>query len=141
LPSMLSYQKQVKAESMLNTPPTYNWYIVGLVLKWIKAHGGLETMAKQNMEKARLLYDCIDANDFYQNPVAKRNRSRMNVPFTLADASLDSLFLQQAAQAGLANLKGHRLVGGMRASIYNAMPIEGVQQLVSFMDDFAQREG
>jgi phosphoserine aminotransferase len=121
---------------MLNTPPTFGWYLAGLVFKWLKGQGGLAAVGEQNQRKATLMYDAIDASSFYANPVARDNRSWMNVPFTLAKPELDGEFLKRAEQEGLMNLKGHRSVGGMRASIYNAMPEEGVQALVDFMAEF-----
>jgi phosphoserine aminotransferase len=127
--------------SMSNTPPTFGWYMAGLVFKWLKAEGGLEAVGARNAAKAKLLYDYIDASGFYANPIEKAARSWMNVPFTLASAELEKPFAQEAQAAGLTNLEGHRSVGGMRASIYNAMPLEGVQALVSFMQDFARRHG
>ena len=138
-PSVMNYKLQADADSMLNTPATYAMYVAGLVFKWLKALGGVAEIERRNVAKARLLYDCIDASAFYANPVAKPDRSRMNVPFTLADAKLDAEFLKGAEAAGMVQLKGHRLVGGMRASIYNAMPIEGVQALVAYMKDFEKR--
>jgi phosphoserine aminotransferase len=139
---VLSYAAQAKDGSMLNTPPTFAWYLAGLVFKWLREQGGLEAMAERNRAKAELLYRAIDdSGGFYRNPVAPRARSWMNVPFTLKDAALDGAFLKQSEAAGLLALKGHRAVGGMRASIYNAMPIEGVQALVDFMADFARRSG
>ncbi|MFN3919135.1 MAG: 3-phosphoserine/phosphohydroxythreonine transaminase [Methylohalobius sp.] len=140
-PSIWDYRLQAKEGSMLNTPPTYNWYILGLVLEWLREQGGVAAIEKRNVEKADLLYQAIDRSDFYHNPVDPRYRSRMNVPFTLADPSLDAVFLQEAEAQGLVNLKGHRSVGGMRASIYNAMPIEGVRALVDFMQEFERRYG
>jgi len=140
-PSVWDYQAMAAEGSMLNTPPTFGWYIAGLVLKWVKARGGLEAMGERNREKAELLYRTIDDSGFYRNPVAKACRSWMNVPFTLARPELDQAFLTEARAAGLASLEGHRSVGGMRASIYNAMPLEGVQALVAFMQDFARRRG
>ncbi len=140
-PSMLDYAAQAKAGSMLNTPPTYAWYIAGLVFEWLLEQGGLEAMGRRNEAKAGRLYAAIDGSDFYANPVAPGARSWMNVPFTLADSSLDGRFLEEAGDAGLKNLKGHRSVGGMRASIYNAMPLEGVQALVDFMAAFERRHG
>ncbi|BCX81564.1 phosphoserine aminotransferase [Methylomarinovum caldicuralii] len=140
-PQVFDYARQAEAGSMLNTPPTYSWYLLGLVLEWLRDQGGVEGIEKRNVEKAGLLYGAIDASDFYRNPVDPRYRSRMNVPFTLADPSLDSLFLEEAKAEGLVNLKGHRSVGGMRASIYNAMPLEGVQALVQFMREFERRHG
>jgi len=124
---------------MLNTPPTFAWYIAGLVFKWIKASGGLRALAERNKLKAQALYAAIDASEFYSNPVARDSRSRMNVTFTLRDPDLDKLFLSEAAAAQLQGLKGHRAVGGMRASLYNAMPLVGVERLVEFMRDFERR--
>jgi phosphoserine aminotransferase len=139
---VLSYAAQAKDGSMLNTPPTFAWYLAGLVFKWLRNQGGLEAMADRNRAKAELLYRAIDSSGgFYRNPVVPRARSWMNVPFTLIDAALDTAFLKESEAAGLLALKGHRAVGGMRASIYNAMPIEGVQTLVDFMADFARRKG
>ena len=122
LPNILRYRSHADGGSMLNTPPTFGWYLAGLVFKWLKEQGGLEVVGKLNQRKAALLYNAIDTSDFYANPVARDCRSWMNVPFTLARPELDGEFLGQAEQAGLMNLKGHRSVGGMRASIYNAMP-------------------
>jgi phosphoserine aminotransferase len=125
---------------MYNTPPTYGIYIAGLVFQWLKKNGGIAAMERANIAKAELLYAAIDAsNGFYHCPVNKADRSRMNVPFTLKDSSLDGEFLKQADMRGLLQLKGHRSVGGMRASIYNAMPLAGVQALVDFMNEFAQK--
>lgn len=138
-PSMFNYVTHVEGESMANTPPTYSWYLAGLVFQWLKEKGGLDAMAEINQRKAAKLYDAIDNNEFYSNPVKKENRSWMNVPFILKNADLDPAFLAEAKQAGLATLKGHRSVGGMRASIYNAMPEEGVDALIQFMNDFASR--
>jgi phosphoserine aminotransferase len=135
-PSVFDYQQQVNNDSMYNTPPTFSWYLAGLVFEWLIEQGGVDAMEKVNAEKAALLYSCIDASDFYNNKIATENRSKMNVTFQLADNRLDTVFLEQAEQAGLLALKGHRFVGGMRASIYNAMPIEGVKALVSFMQEF-----
>ncbi len=132
-PSFLHYKTMDKFDSMYNTPPTYSWYLAGLVFKWLKEQGGLTAIAQRNAQKAALLYQCIDNCELYQ--------TKMNVTFHLPSSDLDSLFLQQAEQAGLTALKGHRIVGGMRASIYNAMPIEGVQALTEFMQDFARRHG
>lgn len=140
-PSIFDYKVQAEHESMLNTPPTFAVYIAGLVFEWIKDKGGLAAMERINAEKARLLYDFLDASDFYASPVAKADRSRMNVPFTLKNPALDDEFLRQAKERGLVQLKGHRSVGGMRASIYNAMPIEGVRRLVEFMREFAVKHG
>ncbi|HXR58368.1 MAG TPA: 3-phosphoserine/phosphohydroxythreonine transaminase [Burkholderiales bacterium] len=138
-PSIMDYKAQAAADSMLNTPATYSIYIAGLVFKWLKQQGGLAVMEKKNIEKAKLLYDLLDQSSFYRNPVARQDRSRMNVPFTLADAKLDEAFLKGAEKEGMVQLKGHRSVGGMRASIYNAMPIEGVKCLVDYMKEFARR--
>lgn len=135
-PTMYQYKTHADHNSMYNTPPTYAIYIMGLVLDWLKRKGGLAAMEEINISKAKLLYDLIDSSDFYQCPVAKPDRSRMNIPFTLRDAALDSEFLKQAKAHGLLQLKGHRSVGGMRASVYNAMPYEGVMALVSFMKEF-----
>ncbi len=135
-PAMFSYAKHANNDSMYNTPPTYAWYLAGLVFQWIKEKGGLSAMAEINQRKAQKLYDAIDASDFYSSPVEVSCRSWMNVPFTLANPDLDGDFLAQAAQQGLLSLKGHRSVGGMRASIYNAMPEAGIDALVSFMREF-----
>jgi len=140
-PSVMDYKLQADADSMLNTPPTYSMYIAGLVFKWLKALGGVAEIERRNVAKAKLLYDTLDATRFYANPVAKEDRSRMNVPFTLKNDKLDEEFLKQAKARGLAELKGHRAVGGMRASIYNAMPAEGVKSLVEFMRDFEKAKG
>jgi phosphoserine aminotransferase len=140
-PSMFDYQQHADNGSMLNTPPTYAWYLAGLVFQWLKKQGGLEAMADINQRKADKLYAAIDASDFYQCPVDVESRSWMNVPFTLADASLDADFLAGAKAAGLVSLKGHRSVGGMRASIYNAMPEAGVAALVDFMKEFERARG
>ncbi|KOC92762.1 3-phosphoserine/phosphohydroxythreonine transaminase [Winslowiella iniecta] len=141
LPSILDYKVLADNESMFNTPPTFAWYLSGLVFKWLKEQGGVSEIDKRNQAKADLLYGVIDNSDFYRNGVAPANRSRMNVPFQLADASLDKLFLEESFAAGLHALKGHRVVGGMRASIYNAMPLEGVKTLTDFMVDFERRHG
>ena len=135
-PTVFDYKVQAEAESMYNTPPTYGIYIAGLVFKHLLAKGGLVAMEAQNRAKAKLIYDLLDASSLYQSPVALENRSLMNIPFTLKDAALDEDFLKQAKVAGLVQLKGHKSVGGMRASIYNAMPVEGVKALVAFMQDF-----
>ena len=140
-PSAYDYAKQAEADSMLNTPPTYAWYIAGLVFKWLKGQGGLAGMAKINERKAKKLYAAIDGSGFYRNPVEKASRSWMNVPFILANPDLDKEFLAGAAQAGLMTLEGHRSVGGMRASIYNAMPEAGVDALIHYMADFEKRKG
>jgi phosphoserine aminotransferase len=138
---MLDYKIQADNESMLNTPPTYAIYIAGLVFEWLKRNGGIAAIEAKNVAKARLLYDYIDQSKLYRNPVALADRSRMNVPFTLIDEKLDKPFLDGAEKAGLLQLKGHRSVGGMRASIYNAMPIEGVQALVDYMRAFEVAHG
>jgi phosphoserine aminotransferase len=135
-PSVMDYKLQADADSMLNTPATYSLYIAGLVFKWLKQLGGVAEIEKRNIQKAKLLYDVLDQSAFFRNPVAKEDRSRMNVPFTLTDKSLDEAFLKGAAERGLIQLKGHRSVGGMRASIYNAMPLEGVRTLVDYMREF-----
>ncbi len=141
-PTLLDYAVQAKNQSMLNTPPTFAIYMAGLVFKWLLGQGGLAAMAALNAEKARRLYAAIDdSGGFYRNPVAPANRSRMNVPFTLADSSLDADFLAEAQARGLVQLKGHKSVGGMRASIYNAMPLAGVEALLAFMAEFAARRG
>ena len=140
-PTLLDYATHAEAGSMYNTPPTYAWYIAGLVFQWIKEQGGLAAMGERNKRKADKLYAAIDASDFYANPVDPAARSWMNVPFTLANPELDSVFLEEAKAQGLVTLKGHRSVGGMRASIYNAMPEEGVDALVAFMADFEKRHG
>ena len=140
-PTMFDYKTHADNESMYNTPPTYGIYIAGLVFKLLKAKGGLTAMEKTNRLKAGLLYDYLDSTGFYNSPVAKENRSLMNVPFTLKDAALDEDFLKGAKARGLVQLKGHRSVGGMRASIYNAMPVEGVQALVEYMKDFEKARG
>ena len=142
IPTVMDFAVMADNGSMLNTPPTYAIYIAGLVFQWLKRQGGLAAMEAVNVEKARLLYECIDnSGGFYSNPVDVDCRSRMNVPFTLARPELDAAFLAETKVAGLAALKGHKSVGGMRASIYNAMPVEGVRVLVDFMNDFAQRNG
>ena len=138
-PMVFDYKAMADDGSMLNTPPTFGWYFAGLVFKWLKRQGGLAAMAERNRAKAERLYAAIDASGFYRNPVAKNARSWMNVPFTLARPELDKEFLAQAGKAGLANLEGHRSVGGMRASLYNAMPIEGVNALVEFMQEFQRK--
>ncbi|HYD74766.1 3-phosphoserine/phosphohydroxythreonine transaminase [Ramlibacter sp.] len=140
-PSAFNYKLQAEADSMLNTPPTYAIYIAGLVYKHLKAQGGLAAMEEHNRAKAKILYDYLDASSFYRNPVAPEDRSLMNVPFTLKDAALDEPFLKGATERGMIQLKGHRSVGGMRASIYNAMPIEGVKALVAYMQEFERQHG
>ena len=138
-PAVFNWKTQAENQSMTNTPPTYSIYIAGLVFEWLLAQGGVTAIEKVNIAKANLLYDYIDSTDFYVNFVAKNNRSRMNIPFYLRDESLNEAFLKGANAAGLLQLKGHRAVGGMRASIYNAMPIEGVQALVGYMQDFKSK--
>jgi phosphoserine aminotransferase len=140
-PSVMDYKLQADADSMLNTPATYAIYIAGLVFKWLKQLGGLPAIEKKNIEKAGVLYDVLDHSHFFHNPVAKEDRSRMNIPFTLKNSSLDDAFLKGAAERGMVQLKGHRAVGGMRASIYNAMPLEGVQRLAAYMKAFEARHG
>ena len=140
-PSAFHWKEQAEADSMLNTPPTYAIYIAGLVFEWLLAQGGLPAVEKKNIAKAALLYDYLDQQGFYTSPVRKEDRSRMNVPFMLPDPALDEPFLKGAKERGMVQLKGHRSVGGMRASIYNAMPIEGVQALVAWMKEFAQARG
>jgi phosphoserine aminotransferase len=140
-PTMFDYKTHADNDSMYNTPPTFAMYVAGLVFKWIAAQGGLDAMEKINREKANLLYDLLDGTDFYSSPVAKDNRSLMNVPFTLKDAALDEAFLKGAKERGLLQLKGHRSVGGMRASIYNAMPKAGVQALADYMREFEKSQG
>ena len=140
-PSLLDYAVYDKSDSMSNTPPVFTWYVAGLVFDYLKTQGGLEAVAEANQRKAQKLYAAIDDSSFYRNPVREDCRSWMNVPFILADDSLDARFLEQAGEAGLANLKGHRSVGGMRASIYNAMPEEGIDALISFMQEFERTNG
>ena len=140
-PAVLDYTLQAEAESMLNTPPTFAVYLAGLTFEWLLAKGGLAAMERENVAKANLLYEFLDGQDFFWNPVDKADRSRMNVPFRLRDESLDAAFLAEAEALGLSQLKGHRSVGGMRASIYNAMPLAGVEALVAFLADFARRKG
>jgi len=140
-PSAFHWKAQAEADSMLNTPPTYAIYIAGLVFEWALAQGGIAALEARNVAKAAVLYDYLDRSAFYVNPVQKEDRSRMNVPFRLRDASLDGAFLKGAEARGMVQLKGHRSVGGMRASIYNAMPIEGVRALVDYMADFERTHG
>jgi phosphoserine aminotransferase len=140
-PSIWNYAAMAKDGSMLNTPPTFGLYFAGLVFAWLKSQGGLPGIAARNQRKAAKLYAAIDGSGWYRNPVARECRSWMNVPFTLPDPNLDKVFLAAAGQAGLANLEGHRSVGGMRASIYNAMPEEGVDALIAFMQEFQRRHG
>ena len=138
-PAVFNWKMQADNHSMINTPPTYSIYIAGLVFEWLIAQGGVQAIEQANIAKAELLYNYIDSTDFYTNNIAINNRSRMNIPFFLRDESLNDAFLKAAEAQGLLQLKGHRMVGGMRASIYNAMPINGVQALVSFMKDFASK--
>ncbi|MCU7904562.1 MAG: 3-phosphoserine/phosphohydroxythreonine transaminase [Candidatus Thiodiazotropha sp. (ex Epidulcina cf. delphinae)] len=140
-PVMFQYATHSESGSMYNTPPTYAWYLAGLVFKWLQDKGGLGEMAAINQRKAQALYDAVDISDFYANPVDPAGRSLMNIPFTLADPALDNQFLQEAEEAGLKTLKGHRSVGGMRASIYNAMPEAGVNALIDFMAEFERING
>ena len=140
-PTMLRYKTHADAASLYNTPPAYGIYICGKVFKWLKTRGGLEAMKEYNEKKAKLLYDFLDNSRMFKGTVEKKDRSLMNVPFVTGDADLDALFVKEAKAAGLENLKGHRSVGGMRASIYNAMPMEGVEALVAFMKDFEARNG
>lgn len=140
-PSLLDYQAQAEHGSMVNTPPTFAIYLANLVFEWLEREGGVLAMEDVNAKKAALLYQTIDDSDFYHNPIEPEHRSRMNVPFILARDTLNNLFLEEADEAGLYNLQGHRSVGGLRASIYNAMPLAGVQALADFMRDFEQRHG
>ena len=135
-PNVLNYKLMAEADSMLNTPPTFSVYLAGLTFKWLLERGGLAGIEKVNIRKSGLLYGYLDSQDFYSNPIAREDRSRMNVPFRLRDANLDAKFLEEAEARGLSQLKGHRSVGGMRASIYNAMPLEGVEALIEFMEEF-----
>lgn len=141
LPGMLQYSKHAESDSMFNTPPTFSWYLAGKVFSWLKSNGGLEAIAKVNHAKATSLYQFIDASDFYSNPVIHENRSIMNVPFLLRDSDMDAQFLNDAQQAGLLNLKGHRSIGGMRASIYNATPLAAIEALMEFMREFELKHG
>ena len=140
-PKLFDYSTQANNDSMFNTPATFPWYAAGRVFEWLKEQGGLKAMQKINKTKAETLYKAIDNSDFYSNPVSIKYRSWMNIPFLLADENLNSKFLEQSKDAGLLALKGHRSVGGMRASIYNAMPQEGVDALISFMNDFEKDFG
>lgn len=140
-PSVFDYASVAKAQSMFNTPPTYAIYMAGLVFKWLLAHGGVEAMAAASQRKSQALYGCIDGSDLYENRIDPARRSRMNVPFLLRDESLNATFLAESEAAGLLALKGHKSVGGMRASLYNAMPLEGVLALIDFMRDFEARHG
>jgi len=138
-PNVLNYKLMAENDSMLNTPPTFSVYLAGLTFKWLLERGGLAAIGKVNARKAKMLYDYLDAQDFYSNPIEKQDRSLMNVPFRMRDDSLDARFLAQAEARGLSQLKGHRSVGGMRASIYNAMPVEGVEALLEFLEEFAKK--
>ena len=140
-PSAFHWKEQAAADSMVNTPATYAIYIAGLVFEWLKAQGGVEVIEAKNIAKANLVYDYLDTTGFYRSPVRKEDRSRMNVPFKLKDETLDEAFLKGAKEHGMVQLKGHRAVGGMRASIYNAMPIEGVRMLVEYMKEFERQHG
>jgi phosphoserine aminotransferase len=140
-PSIWDYKQMAAEGSMSNTPNTFGWYVAGLVFRWLKSHGGLAAMGRRNHDKAARLYAAIDGSGFYRNPVARHCRSIMNVPFTLAKPELDAQFLKEADAQGLTNLAGHRSVGGMRASIYNAMPPEGVDALIAFMGEFERHHG
>jgi phosphoserine aminotransferase len=140
-PSAFHFKMQAENDSMLNTPPTYSIYIAGLVFEWLQKQGGLEVMAQKNQAKSKALYDYLDASDLYQSPIEPDCRSRMNVPFKLKDESLNDAFLNGAQAQGLAQLKGHRLMGGMRASLYNAMPMEGVEALLAYMRGFEAQNG
>ncbi len=140
-PAIFDYKAMADDQSMLNTPPTFGWYVAGLVFQWLKRQGGLAAMGERNRAKAAKLYECIDGSSFYANPVEPVSRSWMNVPFTMARPELEKEFLAGAAKAGLVNLEGHRSVGGMRASIYNAMPMAGVEALVAFMREFERTRG
>ena len=141
IPSCLRYVLHVKENSLWNTPPTFTWYIAGLVFKWLKNEGGISVLAERNERKAKKLYNAIDKSNFYHNAIDPNYRSRMNVVFTLVNKNLNSLFLKRAMENGLANLQGHRLVGGMRASIYNAMPESGIDALIDFMQQFEKQYG
>jgi len=140
-PSAFDYKQQADADSMLNTPPTYAIYIAGLVFQWLKKQGGLKAIEQHNRTKAAALYDYLDSTRFYTSPIAKDDRSLMNVPFKLRDESLNDTFLKGAEERRMVQLKGHRSVGGMRASIYNAMPVDGVKALVAYMQEFEKRHG
>jgi phosphoserine aminotransferase len=138
-PTVFDYAAMAKEGSMLNTPPTFGWYFAGLVFQWLIQRGGLAAMGEHNRRKAEKLYAAIDGSGYYRNPVAKNARSWMNVPFTIPNPELEKTFVAEANKAGLTNLEGHRSVGGMRASIYNAMPAEGIDALIAFMQDFQRR--
>jgi len=141
IPDLQSWKIQHKQGSRLNTPPTYAWYIAGLVFEWVEANGGVERMAQLNQEKSDTFYQYLDQSSFYLNTIPSEYRSRMNIPFQIVDESLHGQFVAEAEAAGLSSLKGHRSVGGMRASIYNAMPIEGVETLIGFMKEFESKAG
>lgn len=141
LPSIMNYALQVKHDSMYNTPPTFEWYFAGLVFQWLKRQGGLRAIAQKNAEKSAKLYDYLDSQSFYKNTISKQCRSRMNVIFQLPTPEFDATFVSAAADVGLIGLKGHKIAGGIRASIYNAMPLEGVEQLIVFMKDFVKKNG
>ncbi len=141
IPSVFDYRRQVDRKSMVNTPSTFPWYMLGLVVEWVKSEGGLEAMDQRAKSRSKPLYDYLDQTDFFSNPVDKKVRSRMNVIFFLKDDALNEIFLQEALAAGLSGLKGHRLLGGMRASMYNAMPQQGADCLLAFMKDFERRYG
>ena len=138
-PTMLTYKTFADNGSMYNTPPAYGIYICGKVFKWLKNQGGLEAMKAHNEAKAKILYDCLDRSEMFRGTVEKKDRSLMNVPFVIGDADMEAKFVKEASAAGFVNLKGHRSVGGMRASIYNAMPLEGVENLVGFMEEFERK--
>jgi len=140
-PDVFNYELQSKNISMVNTPPTFSMYMIDLVLTWLQNQGGVPTIEKINNEKAAMIYSIIDSSDFYRNPVTKNARSRMNIPFTIVNPELDPIFLAQAKEHGLINLEGYRAVGGMRASIYNGLPLEGVKVLCEFMSDFEKKYG
>jgi phosphoserine aminotransferase len=141
VPNVFNYQIQARSNSMVNTPPTYAWYLSSLVFEWLLEQGGVSQMEKLAIQKSSLLYQCIDQDEFYSNPIVVKDRSRMNIPFILQDESLNEVFLKEAKAAALVGLEGHRSVGGMRASLYNSMPVEGVESLISFMTDFKNRFG
>ena len=140
MPTLLDYKAHADEGSLYNTPPCYAIYIAGLVFEWVKQKGGLEVIAEQNRRKAKILYDYLDRSKLFKSPVNKADRSLMNVPFVTGSEDLDTKFIDQASKRGFKTLKGHRTVGGMRASIYNAMPVEGVKALVDFMAEFEKRE-
>lgn len=141
IPSLYDYAVHDEANSMSNTPPTFSWYLCGLMFRWIAEQGGVDAMQARSLERSRALYAAIDASGFYHNPVDPRFRSRLNIPFTLPNTALEAPFLEEAREAGLVTLEGHRSVGGLRASLYNGMPMAGVEALIAFMRDFEQRYG